>query len=345
MKLALKYLKFIKENVPYFIIAAIVAGLINVYITGGWKIPKILILSVMMFLVILPVMINLKIDEVLKHLKEPKVLFLSLLINFTVSPFIAYILGKLFFHNHPELFIALMTLSFIPTSAMTAAWTNLAGGKIETAMFLIPSNLLFSAFVAVPFILPHLISSKMEISSLTFIKSILIVFFIPMIIGIVIRKFLIKSFGIEKFNKEIKPELSGISSVGIVILSFLVLSLSRTKLLFTHPEIIPLIVFPLIIYYTTMIIISTIYANLLVKKNILKPEEAIVVAFASAVRHLNITLAVILITFPVEKATLMVLFVILGFIIQIPLLGFYVKHYAKKFVTQKNNQKQFATVL
>ncbi|WP_457568135.1 arsenic resistance protein [Desulfurobacterium sp.] len=339
MKTPLKAMQFIKKNVHYFIVAAIVAGLLNVYLTGGWKVPKTVILSVMMFLVILPVMINLKIDEVFKHLREPKVLFLSLVVNFTISPLIAYILGKIFFAGHPELFVALTILSFIPTSAMTAAWTSISGGKVETAMFLIPANLLFAAFVAVPFILPKVIGSQMTISSFTFIKSILIVFFIPLLVGLVIRTFLIKKFGVETFNREIKPELSGISSIGIVILSFLVLSMSRTKLLFSHPNIIPVIVIPLIIYYVSMLTFSTLYAKFLVSKNILKPEEAIVVAFASAVRHLNITLAIILITFPVEKAALMVLFVVLGFIIQIPLLGFYVQHYAKDFVSNHREKK------
>ncbi len=90
----------------------------------------------------------------------------------------------------------------------------------------------------------------------------------------------------------------------------------------------------MIIYYISMMLISTGYIKLLVRRKTLDRSDAIVVSYASSVRHLNITLAVILVTFPVGQLSLMVLFIVLGFIIQIPLLGFYAQYFGKKFINR-----------
>ena len=331
----LNVLKFVKKNVHYLIVASIILGLLNVYFLGGWAIPKIMLVSVVMFLVIFPVMVNLKIEELIKHAREPKILFYSLLINFTISPLIAFIIGKIFFAEHPLLFVAIMLLSFIPTSSMTAAWTDITGGNLATAMYLIPANLLFSAFIAVPFILPRIIGNLIEVNSWTFVRSILLVFFIPLLLGLITRKIIVKYAGDEKYKTKIKPELGGVSSLGIIILVFLVMSLKRTTLLFSNHSLIFVIAVPLLIYYGAMFLISTGYIKLLVSRSIFQRTEAIVISYASSIRHLNITLAIILVTFSVEQATLMVLFIVLGFIVQLPSLGFYAQHFGRRFVKGK----------
>ena len=336
----LSSLNFVRKNVHYLIIVSILFGLMNVLVFGGFNIPRSVLISITMFLVIYPVMINLKVEELFKSFK-PKVLFYSLLINFTVSPLIAFILAKIFFTNYPELFIALMLLSFIPTSAMTAAWTTITGARLSTAMILIPGNLFFSAFIAIPFIFPHVVGHVLNVSSWTFVKSILMVFIVPLLLGVFTRKAIVKFFGEMIYKEKIKPELAGVSSVGVIILTFFVISLQRTKMLFTNYKLVLLIIFPLIIYYALMLFISTVYIKYLVKKKLLERKDAIVISYASLVRHLNITLAIILVTFAIDKSSLMVLLIILGFIVQIPLMGFYAQHFGKRFVDAESRSLNY----
>jgi ACR3 family arsenite transporter len=284
-----------------------------------------------MFLVIYPVMINLRIEELFHGLKKPKPLLFSLLINFTVSPALAYLIGSLFYGDQPQLFTALMILSFIPTGSMTAAWTSLTGGSLPTALIIIPGNLFFSALVAVPLILPPIIGRMVEVSPWTFMRSILLVFFIPMLLGMLTRSAIVRSAGEEKYRKVIKPELGGLSSAGIILLIFLIISLKRTSVLLDEPGLLIQIILPMVLYYGAMALISTGYMLLLVGKGLLTRGEGIVISYASMVRHLNITMAVILVTFPVEEAAAMLLLIIIGFIIQVPSVGFYAKKFGARF--------------
>ncbi len=328
-----KYTQFLRSNIHYFIILSILSGLFNSWYNGGWNISKNILVAITMFLVIFPVMINMKIEGLKKSLKKPSILFFSLFINFVISPFVAWCLVNYFLTDHPDIYVSIMILSFIPTSAMTAVWTHLSGGSVETAMFLIPANLLFTALIAIPFILPYILGEAMSIGIFVFIKSISLVFFLPLILGIFTRHLIIKKFGNDIYANVIKPELGALSSIGILILSFLVMSLERTKILFRHPELILTILVPVVLYYVLMLLISTIYIKIIVNKTTIDCRDAIVIGYASSVRHLNITLAVIFVTFSMEDSAMMIIPIILGFIVQIPLLAFYSKHYGQNFVT------------
>jgi len=325
-------LNFIRKNVAYFVVLVIIIGLLNVYFFGGFSVPKIALVLIVIVLVVFPVMINTNFGEVIKHIKEPRPVFCSLLINFIISPFIAYGLSKLFLAEQPELFAALMLISLIPTSAMSAVWTAFAGARMETALYLIPANLLISAFIALPFVLPLFIGDAIEINRFLILEKILLVFVLPLIVGDIVRRIIIKFKGRDYFKDRIKPELGGVSAFGLLILLFLVMSSKRNAILFSDLSLIYKIIVPVISYYFLMYVLSWLWAKLLVWRRILPPEKAIVIIFTSVTRHVNITLAIILSAFAVAESQLMVLVAVVAFLVQIPSMAFYATHFGKKFV-------------
>lgn len=326
----LTLLAFVRKNLHWMMIVVIMLGLANLKLFGGWDLPRYLLVGIVIFLVIYPVMINSRFEEIFFHLKEPKPIFCSFLLNFVISPLVALLGVTVFLKGRPEVASAMFLIALVPTSAMSAAWTAFSGARMATALYLIPANLLFAAFVGLPFIFPLLVGDTVDVNKLAIIKNILMVFFAPLILGDITRRVIIRFKGRETYQKRVKPELGGIAGLGVLILIFLVMSLKRNAVLLDNLDIIWGIVLPVAMYYLLMYTFSVAWSLLLVRRGILPGEKAVVLVYTSVARHINICLALVLSTFPLESASLMILLLVVGYIIQVPTIAFYAQHHGKK---------------
>ena len=311
-------------------IVAIVLGLANLKLFGGWDLPRPLLVGIVIFLVIFPVMINTRFDELFFHLKEPRPIFCSLFLNFFISPLIAWIGVSLFLKGEPELASAMYLIALVPTSAMSAAWTAFSGARMATVLYLIPTNLLFAAFIGLPFIFPLLMGDAVDVNKWAIIKNILLVFLTPLILGDITRRLIIRYKGAQVYQNRIKPELGGISGLGVLTLIFLVMSLKRNAVLLNNLDVVWIVVLPVILYYLLMYLLSVLWGLFLIRRGAMGGEKAVVIIYTSVARHVNICLALVLSTFPIESASLMILLLIVGYIIQVPTLAFFAQHYGKK---------------
>ena len=329
----LKVFGFIRTNLQYLMIAAIMLGFCNVYVFGGFDIPKGILLFIMIVFVVYPVLINTKFSEIVSHLREPRPIFCSLVLNFVFSPFIAYIIGTLFLSDNAELFTALMLLSLIPTSAMSTAWTSFSGGSLPTVLYLVPFNLLFASFVALPFMLPVFVREAITIDQIAIVKNIVLVFGLPLVLGQATRMAIIRLKGIGTY-RAIQPEFGGISAAGILVLLFLVMSLKRNAVLLGQYHLIFSILVPVVVYYGCIYTISILWARFLVWRKTLPADKAITLVYTSVTRHVNISLALVLSAFALNQASLMILLIVLAYIIQVPSMAFYAQHFGKRFVSR-----------
>ncbi len=321
---------FVRKNLHWMMIVAIVLGLANLRLFGGWNLPRPLLVGIVIFLVIFPVMINTRFDELFFHLKEPRPVFCSLFLNFFISPLIAWIGVSLFLKGEHELASAMYLIALVPTSAMSAAWTAFSGARMATALYLIPANLLFAAFIGLPFIFPLLMGDAVNVDKLAIIKNILLVFLTPLILGDITRRLIIRYKGTQVYQNRIKPELGGISGLGVLTLIFLVMSLERNAVLLNNLDVVWIVVVPVFLYYLLMYALSVLWSFFLIRRGAMAGEKAVVVIYTSVARHINICLALVLSTFPMESASLMILLLIVGYIIQVPTLAFFAQHYGKK---------------
>ncbi|MFP4453605.1 MAG: arsenic resistance protein [Desulfobacterales bacterium] len=321
---------FVRKNLHWMMIVAIVLGLANLRLFGGWNLPRPLLVGIVIFLVIFPVMINTRFDELFFHLKEPRPVFCSLFLNFFISPLVAWIGVSLFLKGEHELASAMYLIALVPTSAMSAAWTAFSGARMATALYLIPANLLFAAFIGLPFIFPLLMGDAVNVDKLAIIKNILLVFLTPLILGDITRRLIIRYKGTQVYQNRIKPELGGISGLGVLTLIFLVMSLERNAVLLNNLDVVWIVVVPVFLYYLLMYALSVLWSFFLIRRGAMAGEKAVVVIYTSVARHINICLALVLSTFPMESASLMILLLIVGYIIQVPTLAFFAQHYGKK---------------
>ncbi|MFP4226324.1 MAG: arsenic resistance protein [Desulfobacterales bacterium] len=325
-------LAFVRKRLHWLMILAIGLGLANLKLFGGWDLPRPLLVGIVIFLVIFPVMINTRFDELFLHLKEPRPVFCSLILNFLISPLIAWIGVRLFLNDQPEIASAMYLIALVPTSAMSAAWTAFSGARMATALYLIPANLLFAAFIGLPFIFPLLVGDAVDVNKLAIIKNILLVFLTPLILGDITRRVIIRFKGKDVYQNHIKPELGGISGLGVLALIFLVMSLKRNAVLLNNLDVVWAVVVPVVLYYLLMYVFSGLWGLFLIRSGALPGEKAVVIIYTSVARHVNICLALVLSTFPIESASLMILLLIVSYIVQVPTLAFFAQHYGKKLV-------------
>ena len=322
-------MSIIKNNLQYFMLVSIVAGLGNVYFTGGMTIGKNILVFIVITFVIYPVMIDTKFEEIFAHFKEPRPIFCSLALNFLFSPLIGLILARIFFKDHPTFFIALLLLSIIPTSSMSVAWTAFSGARIATALYLIPLNIIFAAFIGLPFLFPFLLGDISLPNQEGMIKNVMIVFFVPLVIGDITRRILIRWKGTNYFNDRIKPNLGGISSIGVIVLIFLIMSLKRNTILLDNTSLVLWIVVPVFLYYFFLYIVSYIWTKFLIFQNGMAGAKAVVIIYTTVARHINISIAIALSTFPLEMSGQMILFLIVAYIVQVPSLAFFSQRFGK----------------
>lgn len=306
-------LRWIKDNLPYLIFIAIILGLANGYVNqvGFYK----NFLTPVVFLMIYPMMINLKITDVLAGFSAPKPLLLSLAVNFLISPFLAYLLSKFFFADYPMLTLGLVLIALIPTSGMTASWTGLAKGNMKTALIIMSVNLLV-ALILIPLYLKLLLGQVVELNTLLVVTSLFKVVVIPLILGDLTRRLLIKKYGLKKF-KTLQPNFSGLSAIGVLLIVFIATSL-KSKAILGDLQMVAIVLVPLAIYYSLILLIS----NYLGRKY-LDYGNTVALIYGTTMRNLTIAMALVISSLEGELA---VFLIAVGYLLQVPFAAMYMKY-------------------
>lgn len=103
---------------------------------------------VMVFLVVYPMMINLRVEAIAKAGRNVRGLALALGFNFVLAPAIGYVLARVFLDD-PLLAIGFLLVMVVPCSSMSIAYTGLAKGDVELATVIVAVSFVV-AVVAVP---------------------------------------------------------------------------------------------------------------------------------------------------------------------------------------------------
>lgn len=321
MSSALRFFGFVKDRLPYLILAAIVFGLINGYLNQVSFLKALV--TPALFIMIYPMMINLKIEEVFKEISAPKPLLWSIVVNFVVSPLIAFALAKIFLPTQPMLAVGLFLIALVPTSGMTASWTGLAKGNMRAALVIISANLLLS-IILIPVYMKLFLGQMVAIETGSILQSLLTVVLIPLILGDLTRRGIIRLRGQEGF-KQVKPLLSGISSTGVLLIVFVAMSL-KSKTILTEPSLVLTAAIPLLIYYFLVAVVSNFIGGRLLPK-----PDAIALVYGTTMRNLTISLGLALNVFQSMTGGELTVFILaVAYAVQVPLAAFYMRGVMKK---------------
>jgi ACR3 family arsenite transporter len=308
------FASFITRHLIYTIPIAMVLGFGAGILTDATPL-KVLILP-LTFLMVYPMMINLKIAKIFEA-GGAKVQVLTQTLNFAVIPFVALGLGYVFFSNEPYLMLGLFLAALLPTSGMTISYTGLSKGNMEAAIKMTVIGLIIGSLLA-PAYLEFFLGAALEIDLMSVATNIVLIVFLPMIAGYATQRFLIKRHGQQKFNKELGPRYGPISTIGVTGVVF-VASALKARGIMEDPSILPFILLPLAIFYTLNYAISLSLGKLLLPRG-----DAIALLYGSVMRNLSIALAVAMNAFG-EEGSAAALIISLAYIIQVQSAAWFVK--------------------
>lgn len=283
----------------------------------------------MTFFMIYPTMIGFKINEAynLSHIKP---LIFSLILNFVIIPVLAYLLGVTMLSDQPEMFAGLALAALLPTSGMTISWTMIFKGNVPAAIKMTAVGLITGSLLA-PWYLLLMVGKFVNINVGQLFITISVVVLLPLLLGNLTYKFLLKKYDSKDFQAKIKPILPSLSIWVMLVIIFASISM-KAKMIVSQPDLIIKGLGVLAVFYIVNFAISTITAKMFLNKG-----DGIALVYGTVMRNLSISLGIALAAFGVEAG----LIVTLAFILQVQGAAWYGK-LAEKLKIFNDSQVELA---
>ena len=328
----LKILQFLQKNLIWTVPVFMVAGFISGIIMEDTSFLKNLILP-LTFLMVYPMMVTMQFKKIFEK-GGGKVQLTAQLINFGLIPFIALAIGNIFFRDNPYFILGILLVSLLPTSGMTISWTGMSKGNMEAAVKMTVFGLLFGSLLT-PLYIKGLMGATVSIPLVKIFTQIIVIVLLPMILGYLTQSELVKKYGKEKWQKQIKKNFPPISTLGVLSIVYIAIAL-KAKSIMADPVLFFSLIPPLILLYIINLVIST-----LIGKRFFKREDGIALVYGTVLRNLSIALAIAMTSFGKEGSSI-ALVIALGYIIQIQISAWYVK-LSPVFFREKKTSAQVQT--
>ncbi len=310
----MKLIEVIRKYLPIWVAFSILLALFIGYYEPEVRNLK-LIIPFLLFLMLYPMMINLRVEDLSKALSNLKLVSIAIIMNFLFTPIMGAIWTHIFLkHTNPFLAIGFILKVTVPCSGMVTAWTGYAKGRIESALIIVALSLILAIFL-VPLWMWILAGTYVTINPLIIFKKMLLIVVIPLIAGMSTRKLLIKKYGIKRYKQNIAPYFPAISTCGMLLMVFVIIS-SQAKLIISNIHWIILIIIGIATLYPLLFTIAIIIAKLLH----IDYEDAMALGYSVTAKNHAITIGIATTTF---GGTLAVLPAAVAPIIQIPVMLLY----------------------
>jgi len=318
-----KLLAILNKQLVWAIPAMMMAGFSFGLLTDA-AFLKTLILP-LTFLMVYPMMVTLKIRQVFAG-GDSKAQLMAQTINFTLIPFVAYGLGRVFFGTSPYLALGLLLAALVPTSGMTISWTGFAKGNLAAAVKMTVIGLVAGS-LATPLYVKALLGAQVRIDLVQVFMQIVLIVFLPMAAGYATQRFLVAHYGQQDFQHQLAPRFPGLSTVGVLGIVFVAMAL-KARAVAAEPEVLLRILIPLLLLYLANYLVSTLAGRLLLPRG-----DAIALVYGTVMRNLSIALAVAINAFGAAGSEA-ALVIALAYIIQVQSAAWYVKFTPQLFGRQ-----------
>lgn len=254
---------------------------------NGWKIGEISVpIGILLFLMMYPALLNFKISELKKIGKNPKPILLTVLSNWVVAPLVGAGLAYIFLPGETQLIVAVILLASSPCTAMVLVWGYLAEGNQEQNVVNTSLNTITIIFLYAPVVALLTGIQAIPIDQFLLVISVLVFIGIPMIMGYVSKKVLVKSKGSDWFENKYRPIVGKISIIALLV-TLIVLFAMNGDVLINNPYQIVLISAPLLLGFAIVV-----GFNLIITKMFkIKYREAIITVIIGSSSHFEIAIA------------------------------------------------------
>jgi ACR3 family arsenite transporter len=253
----------------------------------SWQVRGISIpIGVCLFLMMYPALLNLQVSELKKLKDNPRPILLTLVSNWLVAPLVAVVLARLFLRGNEQLIVAVILLGASPCTAMVLVWGKLAEGNQEQNVVNTSLNTLTIMLLYVPMVtlltgiqgIP-IDRGLLAISALVFIG-------LPLILGIVSKRLLLRAKGAAWFEQVYRPAVGKVA-IGALLTTLVVLFSLNGQVLLEHFDQLLLVCVPLLLGFAIVV-----GYNLLVTRAFrLRYREAIITVIIGSSSHFEIAIA------------------------------------------------------
>ncbi|QNL48777.1 ACR3 family arsenite efflux transporter [Olivibacter sp. SDN3] len=257
-----------------------------------------------------------------KALKDTKVIGISLLLNWLIGTLLMFGLAVLFLRNEPDYMTGLILIGLARCIAMVIVWSDLAKGNREYTALLVALNSIFQILTYSFFVwlfinvLPNklgLADFNVTVSMKDVTESVLIYLGIPFFAGFISRYALVKSKGIDWYNRKFVPKISPVTLYALLFTIVLMFSLKGDKILELPMDVVKVAI-PLIIYFVLMFFVSFFISKFL---NVPYDKNASI-AFTATGNNFELAIAVAIAVFGIHSPQAFV--GVIGPLVEVPVL-------------------------
>ena len=297
-------------SIPVVMLLGFLAGML-------WDVSSLKMLVVpLTFLMVYPSMVGLNFKQVISG-GDTRLQLATQGFNFLVIPVLAYLLGLWFFPENTMLRLGLFMTGLLPTSGMTLSWTSMAKGNLPSAVKMTVIGLVAGSILA-PFYMKTVFGKTVDMPLSKTLFQIIMVVFIPMLLGHLTQRYLIKKHGQKGFAEKIKPRVAPWGTIGVLGVQFVAMALKAQDLA-ANPQLLLILGIPMFVFYIVNFSLSTWLARFFSKRT-----DGIAFIYGTALRNLSIALAIAMTVFG-QSGSEVALLISLGFIFQAQLAAWHVK--------------------
>jgi len=241
-----------------YVVVAMALGMALGYPNAAWTKANQSLVSnlttLVVFFIVYPMMVNLKVESLVKAGKNIKGLSLAVVYNFVWAPLIGWVLAALFLRD-PLLALGFLLVMVVPCSSMSIAYTGLAEGNIELATVTVALSFVLAVF-AVPLWMTLFASQYQVVAPLRdMLVTVLTVLVAPMLLGYLTRLALVRWLGEKKFQKlqPFFPSLSLMAMYGIVFVIFF----SKATMIVEKWQMVLMLLVPIALFYAITLAVVT----------------------------------------------------------------------------------------
>ena len=223
-ELPTRELNTFEKYLPLWIAVCTVTGIVLALIVPGiseainsWQIAGISVpIGICLFLMMYPAMLNIQASELRKLRRNPKPIVLTLISNWIVAPIVGFILAWTFLHGNEQLIVAVILLSSSPCTAMVLVWGYLAEGNQEQNVVNTTLNTLTILILFAPLVALFTGISNIPINRILLIISVIIFIGIPLVFGLITRRYIVSWKGHDWFEKTYRPAVGNLALLALL---------------------------------------------------------------------------------------------------------------------------------